>query len=59
MSCSNESSVPGMTQTAVFASLGEAKPRVHVPSPPPAPPHKGMRIVRDAAGRVSHAVPIE
>jgi hypothetical protein len=26
---------------------------------PPAPPHKGLRIVRDAAGRVSHAVPIE
>ena len=27
---------------------------------PPAPPQpKGMRIVRDAAGRVSHAVPIE
>jgi hypothetical protein len=27
---------------------------------PPPPPHpKGMRIVRDAAGRVSHAVPIE
>jgi hypothetical protein len=29
------------------------------PLPPPAPPSKGMRIVRDAAGRVSHAVPIE
>jgi hypothetical protein len=29
-------------------------------NPPPAPPPpKGMRIVRDAAGRVSHAVPIE
>jgi hypothetical protein len=30
-----------------------------VPLPPPAPHPKGMRIVRDAAGRVSHAVPIE
>jgi hypothetical protein len=28
-------------------------------NPPPAPPPKGMRIVRDEAGRVSHAVPIE
>jgi hypothetical protein len=27
--------------------------------PPPVPAPKGMRIVRDAAGRVSHAVPIE
>jgi hypothetical protein len=27
--------------------------------PPPAPPNKGMRIVRDNMGRVSHAVPIE
>jgi hypothetical protein len=32
---------------------------LHVPFAPPAPPHKGLRIVRDAAGRVSHAVPIE
>jgi hypothetical protein len=29
------------------------------PPPAPAPHPKGMRIVRDAAGRVSHAVPIE
>jgi hypothetical protein len=28
-------------------------------NPPAAPQPKGMRIVRDAAGRVSHAVPIE
>jgi hypothetical protein len=32
---------------------------LNLPLPPPPAPAKGMRIVRDAAGRVSHAVPIE
>jgi hypothetical protein len=39
--------------------IGKLATLNHPLPPPPAPPHKGMRIVRDAAGRVSHAVPIE
>jgi hypothetical protein len=38
----------------ILGALAQASAQIHAPSPAP----KGMRVVRDAAGRVSHVEPI-